>query len=603
MIAMIDCGEIAEMVPPYLEKALSSEECAAIDAHLASCPSCRDSVERFKRVDAMARNTFGEGTLSADFKEKTGERMRVISSGPMPTFDEDEEELVVAPQQSWLDSMQESMGSAPWWIISGAFHALVLLLVTLIGMALLRQLDEDVVIVTDLEKQKELEEIEPPEKRDVFKKPIPLEETEVVSEQQPIFMHEEVEVAEEVETDNDSDAQDTRGEDGISDVWLGGSGNVAALGLGGGGGGAFGRPGGAGGRLRRAIRGGGGRATESAVDKALEWLARHQHADGSWHVKELEGSENWDPGVTALATLAFLGAGHTEKIGKYKNNVTAAIKYLIGQQKANGAIGDEARWYHCGGCSYHHAIGGMALAEASAMARVPATIAAAQKAITYTTEIHQCGTQSDKYGWRYKPKDRGGDMSNVGWFVMQLKSAKVAGLNVDPASFEGALKWLDKVEADKVAVKKTSSSFDTGGHRYGYTDKTVTVNNTSMGILCRLFTGTRPEEVAGACQWLLETEPPRWDAKLGPGAHHNSFPMYYLYYTTLVSFQVGGDIWKRWNQGMKTVLVNNQRKDGDADGSWDPLAKHEIRAGRAYTTAMGAMCLEVYYRYLPMYRE
>ena len=67
-------------------------------------------------------------------------------------------------------------------------------------------------------------------------------------------------------------------------------------------------------------------------------------------------------------------------------------------------------------------------------------------------------------------------------------------------------------------------------------------------------------------------------------------------------FQTGGDVWKKWNDGLKTVLCTNQRKGGDADGSWDPLSAWEIKAGRAYTTALGAMCLEVYYRYLPMYR-
>ena len=97
------------------------------------------------------------------------------------------------------------------------------------------------------------------------------------------------------------------------------------------------------------------------------------------------------------------------------------------------------------------------------------------------------------------------------------------------------------------------------------------------------------------------TNPPQWRADLGTG-NGGGWPMYYMYYTTLVMFQTGGDFWKKWNSDMKKVLVENQRKDGDADGSWDPLSPWEIRAGRAYTTAIGAMCLEVYYRYMPLYR-
>ena len=77
--------------------------------------------------------------------------------------------------------------------------------------------------------------------------------------------------------------------------------------------------------------------------------------------------------------------------------------------------------------------------------------------------------------------------------------------------------------------------------------------------------------------------------------------MYYTYYGTLDMFQIGGDLWTQWNTALKAMLLPNQRRDGDLDGSWDPLTKYEKQAGRAYTTALGVLCLEVYYRYLPMY--
>jgi hypothetical protein len=186
---------------------------------------------------------------------------------------------------------------------------------------------------------------------------------------------------------------------------------------------------------------------------------------------------------------------------------------------------------------------------------------------------------------------------------MQLKSAKVSGLQVDPASFDGAIKYLDARMADPVNVKKVDDAYDNGGHRYSYKTRKPWINTTAIGILCRLFTGTPAEQVRGGAMWLLQTEPPRWDAKLGRGVGNHPFPMYYTYYNTLTMFQVGGDIWKQWNAGMKNMLLPNQRRDGDFDGSWDPLSPHEKMAGRAYATAMGALSLEVYYRYLPMYRE
>ena len=216
---------------------------------------------------------------------------------------------------------------------------------------------------------------------------------------------------------------------------------------------------------------------------------------------------------------------------------------------------------------------------------------------------HQQGSGSAKLGFRYLPK-MAGDTSNSGWFVMQLKSAKVAGLHVDPASFEGIMKFYKSCEKPAAGIQKEDDSYDKGNYRFGYQPNTPHgVNNTSIGVLAHLFTGTKPEEVVGAAKWLLRTNPPAWRADLGPAFNGIPFPMYYSYYTTLNMFQIGGDLWKQWNKGLKAMLLPNQRRDGDFDGSWDPLAEYEKKAGRAYTTAIGAMCLEVYYRYLPMYRE
>ena len=50
---------------------------------------------------------------------------------------------------------------------------------------------------------------------------------------------------------------------------------------------------------------------------------------------------------------------------------------------------------------------------------------------------------------------------------------------------------------------------------------------------------------------------------------------------------------------MKEALCQNQEMKGCQDGSWDPAQDTwGDSGGRVYTTAMGALCLEVYYRYM-----
>ena len=49
------------------------------------------------------------------------------------------------------------------------------------------------------------------------------------------------------------------------------------------------------------------------------------------------------------------------------------------------------------------------------------------------------------------------------------------------------------------------------------------------------------------------------------------------------------------------LLVGRQVKEGDGRGSWDPVGQDADVGGRVYSTALSVLCLEVYYRYLPLY--
>ncbi len=91
--------------------------------------------------------------------------------------------------------------------------------------------------------------------------------------------------------------------------------------------------------------------------------------------------------------------------------------------------------------------------------------------------------------------------------------------------------------------------------------------------------------------------------KIGPNATN----VYYNYYATQVMKQMGGDKWESWNSRMRDQVVKSQVKEGHAEGSWsfsDMSAGNPSEAGgRLYLTAMNAMILEVYYRYMPVYAE
>ena len=142
------------------------------------------------------------------------------------------------------------------------------------------------------------------------------------------------------------------------------------------------------------------------------------------------------------------------------------------------------------------------MAEAAGMAKVPATVKSAQRAIDYSIDKHQQGEASDKRGWRYAAKSKDADISVSGWFIMQLKSARVSGLKVDPAAFEGAIKFLESVE--QKGAKAGGESYGAGGHRYGYkASNTVSFLRTAIGCLGRQFLGWKREALQGGVDWFV----------------------------------------------------------------------------------------------------
>ncbi|MEI6232221.1 MAG: prenyltransferase/squalene oxidase repeat-containing protein [Planctomycetota bacterium] len=339
----------------------------------------------------------------------------------------------------------------------------------------------------------------------------------------------------------------------------------------------------------------GSQATENSVEAALRWLAYHQESDGHWDAKKYASSEKTDTAVTGFALLAFLGAGNSEKVGEYKDNVKRAVAWMKSKQAANGLPFDTTDAGGHRGEGYPGAIATMALAEAAGMANIDDTRKAAQRAVNYCTEIHQAGEGSDKLGWRYHPKMEG-DTSVAGWFMMALKSAKVARLNVNHASFDGAIKFLDSVEHK-----------GTGGDpgyvppsTYWYTTQAAHEPHrlSAIGCLCRQYLGWKKDDLQASVEaFVAKGGVPSW------GGNGGSVDLYYWYYGTLCTFQQGGDVWTKWNDAMKTALVPNQRKDGDDHGSWDPVGAYANEWGRVGQTALGALCLEVYYRNERLYGD
>ncbi|MFM8805594.1 MAG: hypothetical protein ACKOK8_17095, partial [Planctomycetia bacterium] len=299
---------------------------------------------------------------------------------------------------------------------------------------------------------------------------------------------------------------------------------------------------------------GGSDATENAVALALEWLRRQQGAnDGLWSLTGPYGdggSQENQLAATAMALLAFQGAGNTTTQGPYHAAVARAWRSLLKLQQEDGTfdVGNVPLQH----ALYSHAQATMALCELYGMSRDPKLAEAAARAVGYCV-----AAQGPNGGWRYEP-GKAGDMSVTGWYMMALKTAEMAGLEVPAETFARIGDFLDTVANEKRTA-------------YGYLRHSplkpaspVTAAVTAEGLLCRQYLGwpqADPRLVEGI--ELLLNEKKIDFAEDGKD-------VYAWYYITQVAHHMEGDAWRRWNEQVSTVLPREQVAKGREKGSWDP---------------------------------
>ncbi|MCA9175249.1 MAG: terpene cyclase/mutase family protein [Planctomycetales bacterium] len=403
-------------------------------------------------------------------------------------------------------------------------------------------------------------------------------------------------------------------------------------------------------RVEMVQKEGGTTLTEAAVARGLRWLSQHQSPDGSWslhryhHVdgcncRPAGGTIDNDSAGTSLALLPFLGAGQTHLVGRYRENVSRGLRWLLNIQQPNGDL--RGRWHGNSGM-YAHGIGAIVLCEAFLLTGDEQLRDPAQRALDFIIKA-----QNDRGGWRYEPGVQDGDTSVLGWQLMALQSGRAAQLRVPESTFLLSGQFLDLVEqrpnyhqwirrwsrqvkdgpapllellernrwsmdevglivnylneskgesAALAGMWKEYQSLSRSGGRYGYRPGTAPTHvMTAEALLCRMYLGWN-RQVPGmedGAQYLLDNFMP----------HTGAPDIYYWYYGTQVFHHLGGAMWDKWNGRMRDVLVSMQETRGHEAGSWwHPGLRHGT-GGRLYFTSLAICTLEVYYRHLPIYRQ
>jgi hypothetical protein len=321
-----------------------------------------------------------------------------------------------------------------------------------------------------------------------------------------------------------------------------------------------------------------------SVDQALRWLQRNQESDGSWSAQRHGGGQETytlghnrrragmkaQTAMTGLAVLAFVGAGHDHRDGPYRDTIDAALAYLISQQRSDGDLSGDASLF---AAMYCHGMASLALAEVLAYTADDRLRGPVTKAVQFTIRGQDPNTGS----WRYAAGDGQGDMSQFGWQVMLLTTAELSGIAIPEVTRFRMQRFVDRMSVGRAGGLASYQR----GHRPSRT-------MTAESLVCRQFL---------SIELTADAEREAFDYLQQQRAGQGRLNLYYCYYASLALVQYRAPRWQEWVSEMETTLRRQQRTTSSLAGSWDPDTKWGGYGGRVYSTALAALCLEVFYRY------
>jgi prenyltransferase beta subunit len=311
--------------------------------------------------------------------------------------------------------------------------------------------------------------------------------------------------------------------------------------------------------------------TVSAVKKGLDYLAKVQAADGSWH--GLADGDTYPCAMAGLAGMAFLSNGSTSTRGAYADQVRRTTSYIVGRSQASGLIAEGEEQGHP---MYGHGFGMMFLASAYGMETRPEVRKKMETVIKKAIQLTSTG-QSNLGGWTYYPG--GGDEGSVTVTQMQgLRAAHNAGFTIPKGTIENAIRYLE--------LCKTPA----GGICYSYGSGSDTrLPITAAAICCLYSAGEYESPLADSCMKFV------MEQFKSSSNEFNSGHYFYLHlYASLAFYQAGDEYWDAYFPKARENLLKQQQPGGNWNGDG---------VGTVFGSALACILLQIPYKYLPIYQR
>lgn len=307
-------------------------------------------------------------------------------------------------------------------------------------------------------------------------------------------------------------------------------------------------------------------ATQEAIKRGLDFLAKAQNEDGSFGDRQL----GRNVGVCSLVGMAFMSNGSMPGRGPYAKQVSRCTDFVLQSCQESGFITVTGATSH--GPMYEHGFATLLLAETYGMSQNPKfrdKLVAAVKLIV--------DKQNNEGGWRYQPERRDADISVTICQVMALRAARNAGIYVPNETIDRCVDYV-----------KRSQNPD-GGFSYMLAARGSSLfPRSAAGVVALYSAGIyEGEEIQRGLNYLMQHIP----AKV-PRADDGHY-FYGQYYAAQAMWHAGGDYWKKWYPAIHDELTPRQRPNG----SWLDQISPE------YGTAMACLVLQMPNSYLPIFQK
>ena len=334
-------------------------------------------------------------------------------------------------------------------------------------------------------------------------------------------------------------------------------------------------------------------ASERALQKGLEWLARNQGPEGNWNSNDL--------GLVGMGALAFLSAGYLPGRGRYGNTVQRALDFVTRNAKPSGLLNISNAQRDM----YNHGLAAFALGQAYGMTNDKALSNVLDKSLKLISN-----TQAEDGGWDYRARrqGRGHDLSLVVMQAKALRGAMDSGLEVSPEVVGSAIQSVRryyKSRSGKNGLSNPKAAMLEAG-QFTYSGGHGTLAMAACGVVCL-------QEFGQYADWRIGKNLDVIQAAIGrdsaPGSRNGKLPCedaYTLYYVGQALYQVGGKRWRESYPRLRDYLVASQMLNaGESaqDGLWRDHKRVGGQPGDLYGTAVACFVLAMPNRYLPILQE